>query len=58
MRKSVYIDNSIISYLAATPSRDVVTAARQFITLDWWETQKPSFDIYVSTAVAQEFQRS
>jgi hypothetical protein len=28
MRKSVYIESSIIGYLTARPSRDLVTAAR------------------------------
>jgi hypothetical protein len=55
MKKSVYIESTIINYLTSTPSRDVVTAARQLITQDWWDTQKASFAIYVSAAVAQEF---
>ena len=57
MKKSVYIESSIFSHLTSTPSRDVVTAARQLITQDWWETQKSSFDVYISAAVAQEFSR-
>jgi hypothetical protein len=55
MRKSVYIESSIIGYLTARLTRDLVNAARQLITQDWWETQKPSFNISVSAAVAQEF---
>ena len=55
MRKSVYIETSIISHLMSKPSRNVVTAARQLITQDWWKTQKSSFDAYISAAVAQEF---
>ena len=55
LRKSIYIEYSIISHLASTPSRNVVTAARQLITQDWWRTQKSSFGVYISAAVAQEF---
>ena len=54
MRKLVYIESSIIGYLAARPSRDVVSLARQTITLDWWETSKPSFDVLISQAVIDE----
>ena len=55
MKKSVYIETSIISHLMSKRSRNVVTAARQLITQDWWETQKSSFDVYISAAIAQEF---
>ena len=40
MPASVYIESSVISYLTARPSRDIVTAARQAITLDWWQNQR------------------
>ena len=56
-RQSVYIESSIFSCLASTPIRDVVNLARQVTTQDWWETQKSSFDVYISAAVAQEFSR-
>lgn len=55
MKKSVYIEGSIFSCLASTPSRDVVNLAQQWITQDWWETQKSSFDVYISAAVAHKF---
>ena len=54
MRKSVYIESSIISYLTAQPSRDVVSLARQTITLDWWQQRKGDFNVYISVAVEQE----
>ncbi len=37
---SVYLETSIISYLAANPSRDLIVAARQQITHDWWATRR------------------
>ena len=55
MRKSVYIESSIFSYLVSAPSRDLVNLARQLITQNWWETQESSFDVYISAAVVQEF---
>lgn len=54
MPASVYIESSVISYLTARPSRDVVTAARQAITLDWWQNQRHKYEVYISALVEQE----
>lgn len=54
MLKSVYIESSVISYLMARPSRDLVTAARQSITSEWWELQRKHYDLFVSPLVEQE----
>ena len=51
---TVYIETTIPSYLAARPSRDLVVAAHQQITQDWWETAHKRFDLYVSEAVLAE----
>lgn len=52
--KAVYIESSVISYLTARPSRDVVTSARQAITLEWWDTYKDRFEIFISELVIEE----
>ena len=52
--KTVYIESSVISYLTARPSRDVVTAARQAITLEWWEEHKTQYEIFLSELVLEE----
>ena len=54
MPASVYIESSVISYLTARPSRDVVTTARQAITLDWWQNQRHKYEVYISALVEQE----
>lgn len=54
MKSKVYIETSIISYLVARPSRDILIAANQQITQEWWQNRRPKFDIYVSQLVAQE----
>lgn len=51
---SVYLETTVPSYLIARPSRDLVTAAHQQITHDWWDTAKERFDLYVSEAVLDE----
>lgn len=36
MKPRVYVETSVISYLTARPSRDLITAAQQVITQQWW----------------------
>ena len=40
MPDRVYLETSIISYLAAHPSRDLITAARQQLTHEWWSRRR------------------
>jgi len=54
MRRSVYIETTIISYLKAWPSRDLVRAAEQQITREWWDEQRPKFDLYTAQLVLIE----
>ncbi len=54
MPASVYIETSVISYYTARSSRDLVAAARQTITQEWWEEARNRFDLYISTVVIAE----
>lgn len=54
MSASVYIESSVISYLTSWPSRDVVTASRQAITSEWWQTKRQDYEIYISALVIEE----
>jgi predicted nucleic acid-binding protein len=56
MKARVYVETSVISYLIGRPSRDLVTAAHQQITRDWWD-QRSRFDLFVSQAVLAEATR-
>lgn len=38
MAELVYIETTVVSYLTARPSRDLIVAAHQQITHDWWDT--------------------
>ena len=53
-KEAVYIETSLVSYLVARPSRDLIRAARQQLTVDWWENERTKFDLFVSDAVLQE----
>jgi hypothetical protein len=52
--ETVYLETTIPSYLAGRPSRDLVIAAHQQITHDWWGRARASFDLYISEAVLEE----
>ncbi len=54
MKPSVYIETSVISYLAARPSRDIMIAANQQATQEWWASRKKDFEIHISQLVVQE----
>ena len=54
MKPKLYLESTIPSYYAARPSRDLVTAAHQQITRDWWIRRLADFDIYVSQVVLDE----
>jgi predicted nucleic acid-binding protein len=53
-KSSIYLETTILSYLAARPSRDIIIQAHQQITWDWWESQKDNYDLYISEMVIQE----
>ncbi|MHC4518276.1 MAG: type II toxin-antitoxin system VapC family toxin [Planctomycetota bacterium] len=52
--QTIYVETSIISYLTAQPARDVVAAARQRLTIEWWDARRNSFDLVVSPLVMEE----
>jgi hypothetical protein len=54
MKPKVYIETTIISYLAARPSRDLIVAGHQQITHEWWQTARPNFATVSSQLVARE----
>jgi predicted nucleic acid-binding protein len=54
VKKKVYLETSIISYLTAKPSRNILSAAWQSITNEWWDKQRNYFDIFISELVKEE----
>ena len=53
MKRKVYIETSIISYLTARPSKTILGAAHQQLTQSWWE-RRFEYDLLVSQSVWQE----
>lgn len=54
MKATVYIESTIVSYLTAKPSRDLIVAAHQQLTTEWWDLIRPQVDCFVSPFVIQE----
>jgi len=55
--KTIYVETSILSYLTARPSRDLLAAAHQQVTREWWDTRRERFEVFISPLVEQEAQR-
>jgi predicted nucleic acid-binding protein len=53
-RERVYVETTVVSYLTARPSRDLIVAGHQQITHDWWDTRRGDFELCVSQLVFQE----
>lgn len=57
MKQTVYIETTVFSYLSAHPSRNLVAAAWQQVTSEWWESQRDRFELYISELVVAEAER-
>ena len=54
MKPKVYIETTVISYLTAQPSRDVVIAGHQQSTRYWWKNAADRFELVASQLVLTE----
>ncbi|MFV1968581.1 MAG: type II toxin-antitoxin system VapC family toxin [Pirellulaceae bacterium] len=52
--ESVYLETSVIGYLASRPSNEIVTAASQFVTRQWWDQRRHEYELFISPAVIAE----
>lgn len=55
--KKVYVETSVVSYLTARSSLNLVVATNQKITELWWSKRKNDFDLFVSEVVFQEAEK-
>lgn len=53
MKRKVYLETSVISYLAARPSRNVIEAGHQQSTYQFWD-RRDEFDLFASELVLTE----
>jgi len=52
--ETVYLETSFISYLVSQPSRDLLVAAHQQTTHEWWTTRYNEFECFISQVVIDE----
>ena len=50
----LYIESTIPSYVVARPARDLLQAARQQLTGDWWALRREKHELYTSQVVLDE----
>ena len=54
MKPKAYLETTVVSYLTARTSRDLIVAAHQKLTRGWWERRRNRFDLYCSQLVIRE----
>jgi hypothetical protein len=54
VKPKVYLETTVISYLVARPSRDIVVAAHQELTRQWWDQRRQDYHLVVSEVVLRE----
>jgi len=54
VKEIAYIETTIVSYLVARPSRDLVLSAHQQVTREWWENERVHYHCIASEEVARE----
>lgn len=51
---SLYLESTIPSYLTAWPAKDLIAAAHQAMTREWWELRRDDFLLHSSQLVIEE----
>ena len=51
---TVYIETTIVSYLVSRPSQELVVAAHQQLTQEWWRLRRRLFACFISDVVLDE----
>ena len=53
-KPTVYLETSVVSYLTGRPNSDLIVAAHQKATQDWWSDRSGDFELRVSEFVLGE----
>ncbi|MBO1350563.1 MAG: type II toxin-antitoxin system VapC family toxin [Hormoscilla sp. GUM202] len=54
MSETIYIETSILGYLTARATNNLILAANMKVTQDWWDSRRSSFALYTSEIVWDE----
>ncbi len=50
----IYIESTIPSYVVARPARNLLQAARQQLTRDWWDLRRDKHELFTSQVALDE----
>lgn len=53
-KATIYVETSVISYLTSRPSSELIAAAHQKATQNWWQDRSHDFDLRISEFVLAE----
>jgi predicted nucleic acid-binding protein len=57
MSETVYIETSILGYLTARSTKNLILAANIEVTKEWWDSRRSAFTLYISQVVLDEVAR-
>jgi len=57
MSETVYVETSVVGYLTARLSNNLILMANLGITQKWWDTRREQFTLYISQLVLDEVAR-
>lgn len=55
--QTLYLETSIVSFLRSRPSARLISAARQLLTQQWWEQERPKYELVTTQFVLEEASR-
>ena len=53
-KPTVYVETTVLSYLAARPSQNALRAAHQQVTREWWDKDRLVYEVFISALVVAE----
>ncbi len=53
-KRTVYVETTVIGYATSRPSRDLIVAARQQVTREWFPRAAERYELFVSQLVIRE----
>lgn len=54
VKPKIYVETSVVSYITALPNRDLIVAANQQVSQEWWRERRERFSLYASQLVMRE----
>jgi len=54
VKPKLYVETTVLNYLTARPSRDLIVAGHQQVSQEWWERRRNGFSLFISQLVVDE----